>query len=133
MCIFCKIINKEIPSYTIYEDECVFAFLDISQVTRGHVLVVPKQHYDNMLVCDEETLAHLVVVAKTLANRIMERTGAAGMNVLSNVHEVAGQSVHHFHMHLIPRYGEDDACSIQFKPSPDQDMETLQELLASTK
>lgn len=129
MCIFCKIVDKEIPSYCIYEDDKVMAFLDISQVTKGHTLVIPKQHYDDFLECDDELLMHMTKTAKMLAKRIMERTNAEGMNILSNIHEVAGQSVQHFHIHLIPRYSEDDACVIQFHTSPEQDMDALQELL----
>lgn len=129
MCIFCKIVNKEIPSYCIYEDDLVMAFLDISQVTKGHTLIIPKEHYNNMLECDDEVLSHLIRVAKKLALHIMEKTEANGMNILSNVNEVAGQSVHHFHIHLIPRYDEKDACVIQFKESEEQDNDALMALL----
>lgn len=129
MCIFCKIINKEIPSSTIYEDDKALAFLDISQVTKGHTLVVPKQHYDNMLECDPDTLSHVMNVAARLGKHIMAQTGAGGMNVLSNINEVAGQSVSHFHVHLIPRYSETDACVIKFEESEPQDLETVKELL----
>ena len=129
MCIFCNIVNKEIPSCCVYEDETVMAFLDISQVTKGHTLVIPKQHYDSFLECDNETLVHLMSIAQMLAKRIMKKTNAAGMNILSNVHEVAGQSVPHFHVHLIPRYSEEDACKIHFEESAPQDLDALCELL----
>lgn len=129
MCIFCKIVNKEIPSSCIYEDELVMAFLDLSQVTKGHTLIVPKKHYNNFLDCDEETLAHLVKVAQNIANRLMTRLNAKGINILSNANEIAGQSVFHFHMHLIPRYDEFDAISIKFNESEKQDLNALCDLL----
>ncbi len=78
MCVFCSIINHEIPSKVVYEDDQVLAILDISQVTKGHTLVMPKKHVDNLLECDDETAAHLIQVVKRLAKRIQERTGASG-------------------------------------------------------
>lgn len=129
MCIFCDIMAGIIPAYTLYEDDTVKAFLDISQVTKGHTLVVPKKHYDHFLTCDKEVLSHMNEVAQQLGKRIMSKTGAKGMNILSNVNEVAGQSVPHFHIHLIPRYSEEDACVIQFNESEEQDLEALQTLL----
>lgn len=129
MCIFCKIVDKEMPCYCIYEDKEVMAFLDISQVTKGHVLLIPKQHYDDFIECDDELLMHMAQIAKMLAKRIMARTDAEGMNIISNIHEVAGQSVQHFHIHLIPRYGDDDACVVRFDKSPKQDMDALKKLL----
>ena len=125
MCIFCDIVEGKIPSSIIYEDDQVMAFLDISQVTRGHTLVIPKKHCDSFLTCDDEKLAHLMKTARMLAVRIMEKTGAAGMNVISNIHEAAGQSVPHFHVHLIPRYGEDDALQLEFHESAPQDLNAL--------
>lgn len=129
MCIFCSIIHGEIPCSKIYEDDLVLAFLDISQVTKGHTLIIPKQHVADFMECDPNTLKHLMVIAQRLAKQIMEKTGAKGMNILSNVNEVAGQSVPHFHFHLIPRYREDDACVIAFKESAEQDLEEVRKLL----
>ena len=129
MCIFCKIVEKQIPSSCIYEDEHVMAFLDLSQVTKGHTLIIPKKHYENFLECDSEVLAHLMKVAQMLSKRIVERLNAQGMNILSNINEVAGQSVFHFHLHLIPRYNENDAISIQFNESEKQDLNSLCDLL----
>ncbi len=102
-------------------------------LTKGHTLVVPKQHYDNFLSCEEETLAHLMKVASMLGRHIMQKTNAAGMNILSNVNEAAGQSVMHFHVHLIPRYDTSDAITLEFNPSPKQDMDALKELLTYSK
>ncbi|MGL5978397.1 MAG: HIT family protein [Erysipelotrichaceae bacterium] len=130
MCIFCKIVNKEIPNYTLYEDDLILAFLDISQVTRGHTLIIPKVHCDTFLTCPPETLAHLSVKAQELAKHIEKQTGCKGMNILTNVNEVAGQSVHHFHLHLIPRYDSNDALELKFHPSDEQDFTTLVEQLS---
>ena len=129
MCIFCDIIEGKIPSSKIYEDEQVIAFLDLSQVTKGHTLVVPKTHYDNFLTCDPNVLAHLMKTAQMLGSHIMEKTHANGMNILSNVNEAAGQSVMHFHVHLIPRYDENDALTLVFNESEKQDLNALKELL----
>lgn len=129
MCIFCSIIQGEIPCSKVYEDDKVLAFLDISQVTKGHTLLIPKQHAANFMECDPDTLKHLIVVAQRLAKQIMDKTDAAGMNILSNVNEVAGQSVPHFHIHLIPRYHEDDACVIKFNESDPQDLEEVLHLI----
>ena len=129
MCIFCKIVDGEIPSYTLYEDESVKAFLDISQVTKGHTLVISKKHYENFLTCDCEDMKHVYEVAQKLGNHLMKTLNASGMNVLTNVNEVAGQSVFHFHVHLIPRYGNEDACEIKFNESEKQDLDALHNLL----
>lgn len=129
MCIFCKIVNKEIPNYTVYEDEHVLAFLDISQVTKGHTLVIPKKHYDNFLCCEQEDLHRVMDVAQSIAKKLETTLQCKGINILSNVNEVSGQSVFHFHVHVIPRYSEEDACSIAFKESDKQDLDALCALL----
>lgn len=103
-CIFCKIINKDIPGKIIYEDEICLAFLDLSQATYGHTLVIPKKHFANILEVDNDTLSHLIVVVKDLSKQIMTKCHAKGLNVLTNTNEVAGQTVHHFHIHILPRY-----------------------------
>ena len=108
MCIFCKIVNGDIPSYKVYEDNDFLAFLDISQAELGHTLVVPKKHFDNFLELDDETAKKLVVIIKDLARKIKKATGAEGINILNNNGEAAGQSVNHVHFHIIPRYKNDD-------------------------
>lgn len=107
-CIFCKIINKEIPSYIVYEDEIVIAFLDISQSTKGHTLVVPKKHFANLLEIDEDVLKHSIVVAKKIATSMVKSLNATGFNIINNCNEVSGQSVMHFHIHIVPRYEKDE-------------------------
>ena len=129
MCIFCMIANHEINSSIIYEDEQVVAFLDLSQVTKGHTLVVPKKHYENVLECDPETLGHVIKVTQMLSKRIMERMNAKGVNILNNCNEVAGQTVMHMHFHIIPRYSENDAIEIKFNESEKQNLEEIANLL----
>lgn len=125
MCIFCQIIQKEIPGQVIYEDEQVLAILDISQVTKGHTLVMPKKHTADLVDCDEEIYQHVMKVVKKLSAHILEKTGAAGLNVLSNIHEAAGQTVEHFHVHLIPRYDENDSVEFTFHESSKQNLQEV--------
>lgn len=130
-CIFCKIINGEIPCYKVYEDEKVLAFLDISQASKGHTLIVPKTHFANMLECDEETVAYMYKIANKLGNKIVNSLGAKGMNILTNINEVAGQTVKHFHIHLLPRYNDEDGVKIDFissNPSK-EDLESVLKLI----
>ena len=113
-CIFCKIVQKDIPGKIIYEDDVCLAFLDLSQTTDGHTLVIPKKHYKNILEVNDETLTHLIVVTKKLANKIVKNLNANGVNILTNANEIAGQTVMHFHIHIIPRYNLDDKIEINF-------------------
>lgn len=129
MCVFCSIINHEIPSKVVYEDDLVLAILDISQVTKGHTLVMPKKHVDNLLECDDETAAHLIQVVKCLAKQIQDRTGAPGINILNNNGEAAGQTVNHLHFHIIPRYSENDTFVCEFRESEKQDLDEVLELV----
>lgn len=115
MCIFCQIINGEIPSSKVYEDEEILAILDHSQTTKGHTLVMPKKHYNNILEMDKETLSDLICVSQDVANKICKKLNAKGCNFLVNTNEVAGQSVMHTHLHIIPRYNESDSIKIEFK------------------
>lgn len=113
-CIFCKIANKEIPGKIIYEDDICLAFMDLSQTTNGHTLVIPKKHFKNFLEVDDETLAHTIKITKQVANLIVEKLNANGVNILTNANEVAGQTVMHFHLHIIPRYDNNDQIEINF-------------------
>ena len=114
-CIFCKIIAGEIPSYTIYEDEEFKVFLDISPASKGHALIVPKAHYANLYDIDEEVAARAMKLAKKLATRMTKVFGCEGFNLLQNNNETAGQTVFHFHMHVIPRFSNDNQ-NIGWKP-----------------
>ncbi|PQD95522.1 HIT family protein [Pradoshia eiseniae] len=114
-CIFCKIINGDIPSSKVYEDEHVLAFLDISQVTKGHTLVIPKIHKENVYELTPEIAAHVFEAVPKIARAIKQEFNPIGMNVLNNNGEHAGQSVFHFHIHLLPRYGEGDGFGAVWK------------------
>ena len=113
-CIFCKIVNKEIPGKIIYEDDICLAFLDLSQTTDGHTLLIPKKHFKNVLETENAILSHMIIVAKDLANKIVKKTGAQGCHILTHANEAAGQTVPHFHIHIIPRFNESDSISINF-------------------
>lgn len=105
--IFSKIISREIPSFKIYENDYVYAFLDISQVTKGHTLLVPKKVSANIFETDEETMKHIGVALPKVANAIKAAFNPDGLNIIQNNGEFADQSVFHLHFHLIPRYEND--------------------------
>ena len=107
-CIFCKIAAGEIPSTTIYEDEDFRVILDIEPASKGHALILPKEHYANLYELDDALASKALVVAKKVITQMTEVLGCDGYNVLQNNGTAAGQTVFHFHMHLIPRYKEDD-------------------------
>ncbi len=113
-CIFCKIIAGEIPSSKVYEDEEVLAFLDITQVTKGHTLVVPKAHYRNVLAMDSQSAAQLFSRVPKIAQHLKETLHAKGINIINNNEELAGQTVFHTHVHLLPRFSEQDDLNIGF-------------------
>lgn len=103
-CIFCKIIAGEIPSNTIYEDEAFKVILDLAPAAKGHALILPKEHYADIYEIDEEVAGRAMKLAKKLAIHMTKVLGCDGFNILQNNREAAGQTVFHFHMHLIPRY-----------------------------
>lgn len=117
-CIFCKIVRGEIPCAKVYEDDDVLAFLDISQATHGHTLVIPKEHYDNFLTCPKELMHKVMDVAQRIGQAATMVLGAKGVNILSNVNKEAGQSVMHFHVHVIPRYLSSDGFRLELKENP---------------
>lgn len=106
-CIFCKIMNNEIPSYKLYEDENVLAFLDITQGTKGHTLIIPKNHIKNVYDLDEKTSMELFKVVPKIANALKKAFNPIGLNIVNN-NDKPLQSVFHFHLHLIPRYENDN-------------------------
>lgn len=112
-CIFCKIIDGSIPSAKIYEDEHVYAFMDIMPLTKGHALVIPKNHKENVYDLSEEEASNLFKVVPKIASALKETFGPVGMNLLNNNGAPAGQSVFHFHLHFIPRYDQTDG----FRPT----------------
>ena len=106
-CIFCKIANGEIPSKTLYEDEDFRVILDLGPATRGHALILPKEHAANLYELPDETAAKAMILAKKMGARMVEKLHADGLNLVQNNGETAGQTVLHFHLHLIPRYQND--------------------------
>ncbi|MGB7594915.1 MAG: HIT family protein [Erysipelotrichaceae bacterium] len=125
MCIFCKIINKEIPSAILYEDKDTLAILDISQVTLGHTLILPKQHFDDFRSAPDEVLARCMSVVKLIAGKLEIAFQPAGFNLISNCGEAAGQSVDHLHFHLIPRYDGNDGLTLVFKASQNPNLNEI--------
>ena len=107
-CIFCKIANGEIPSASLYEDEKVKVILDISPASKGHALILPKEHYENLYEISDDMASHVMMTAKKMAKKMKEELGFEGLNILQNNGESAGQTVFHYHMHLIPRYSQDN-------------------------
>lgn len=114
-CIFCKIIAGDIPAAKVYENDHVLAFLDISQVTKGHTLVIPKNHEENIYELSEQSAQHVFRAVPKIANAIRTQFHPIGMNLLNNNGESAGQSVFHFHIHILPRYGKGDGFGAVWK------------------
>lgn len=114
-CIFCKIAAGEIPSATLYEDEDFRVILDIEPASKGHALILPKEHFANLYELDDAVAAKALVLAKKMITKLTDILGCEGYNVVQNNGVSAGQTVFHFHMHLIPRYKEDDV-KIGWKP-----------------
>ena len=112
-CIFCKIVAGEISGHVVYENEHVLAFLDISQTTEGHTLIIPKAHVIDIFEMDSSKMEQIFSIVPKIANALKETFGCSGINVVSNNGKSAGQSVFHYHVHLIPRYG-DDKFGIRF-------------------
>jgi histidine triad (HIT) family protein len=115
-CLFCKIVAGELPSQKVAEDERTLTFMDISPATRGHALVIPKEHAANLLEIDPDELAAVARAAQRLAQRIPQRLGADGVNLLNSCGSAAWQTVFHFHIHVIPRY-TDDPLKLPWTPA----------------
>ena len=119
-CIFCKIANGQIGSVTVYEDERFRAILDLSPAVKGHVLILPKEHFDDLFEADDETLGEALKLAKKLGAAVKKALDCDGINIVQNNGEAAGQTVHHLHFHIIPRYngGEKIVTWPQLKSDP---------------
>lgn len=115
-CIFCKLANGDIPTRSIYEDDDFNVILDMSPATKGHALILPKEHAATIYEMEEEVLAKAMKLAKKLVVQNTPKLGAAGYNLVQNNGECAGQTVSHFHLHLIPRY-ENDGQKIGWEPT----------------
>ena len=130
-CIFCKIANGEIPSATLYEDEDFRVILDLGPASKGHALILPKVHSDNIYELPDETAGKVMILAKHMASKLTEALGCDGFNIVQNNGEIAGQTVFHFHMHLIPRY-KGDKVGLTWTPGKLTD-EMKEEILAKIK
>ena len=106
-CVFCKIVKGELPSLKVYEDENTMVFMDIAKDVDGHMVAIPKKHVKSILDCDEETLQQLMLAVKKVSCHCVEKCGYDGVNLLNASDESAGQSVPHFHIHIIPRKKDD--------------------------
>lgn len=127
-CIFCKIANGEFSSATLYEDEDFRVILDLNPASKGHALILPKNHADNLYALPEEAASKVLVLAKNMALKMKKTLNCDGLNLVQNNGEIAGQTVFHFHMHLIPRY-EGDNVKVGWKPGKLTD-EVKEELLS---
>jgi histidine triad (HIT) family protein len=120
-CLFCKIVAGDVPATLVHEDERTVAFMDINPATRGHLLVVPREHAENVLEIDPEDLEAVARTGQAMARRVRDKLGADGVNLLNSTGSVAWQTVFHFHLHVIPRY-ENDPLRLPWQPQPgDQD------------
>ncbi len=116
-CLFCKIIAGELPATIVAQDERTISFMDINPATRGHALVVPREHSPDLLEVDDEDLQAVALAARGLARRARERLGADGVNLINSYGAAAWQTIFHFHVHVIPRY-RDDPLKLPWLPAP---------------
>ena len=121
-CIFCKLANGDIPTATVYEDEYLRAIMDAAPANKGHIIILPKSHAANIYEIEDEYVSRAFVLAKKLAVALKKLTGCDGVNILQNNGEAAGQTVFHFHVHVIPRFKNDDR-TIVWKPTSYEDGE----------
>ena len=121
-CIFCKLANGDIPTATVYEDEYLRAIMDAAPANKGHIIILPKSHAADIYELNDEYVSRAFVLAKKLAVALKKLTGYDGVNILQNNGGAAGQTVFHFHVHVIPRFKDDD-CTIVWKPTSYEDGE----------
>lgn len=131
-CIFCKLANGDIPTKTIYEDEKFRVILDMSPATKGHALILPKDHYANLYEIPEDLAVDCMKLAKKMAISMTEALKCDGFNLVQNNGETAGQTIFHFHMHLIPRYVDDDQ-EINWRPTEvsSEELEKIREKISN--
>lgn len=125
-CIFCKIINDEIPSYTIYEDDILKVLLDINPDTNGHTLIIPKKHYENLGDIDESVLHHINSTSKKMYTLLKEKLNCDGLTIIQNNNY--GQDIKHYHMHLVPRY-KDDEYTLHYNKEIVRDPKEIYEII----
>ncbi|MFX1522667.1 MAG: HIT family protein [Promethearchaeota archaeon] len=131
-CIFCKIVEKVIPSKIIFENELNLAFLDISPISKGHTIIIPKNHYSTLEDIPEHELVETIKVVKKIATRIYQILSIDGYNILQNNYAAAGQVINHFHVHIIPRNNGDDKFRLEIPRNQANDTE-LNEVLSKLK
>ncbi|MCM1135175.1 MAG: HIT family protein [Clostridium sp.] len=133
-CIFCKIIAGDIPSQTLFEDEQFKVILDVAPASKGHALILPKSHYANLYELPDDIAADAILLAKKMMNTMKDKLKCDGFNLLQNNGEAAGQTVFHFHMHMIPRY-KDGGGILQYVPgNPDKkELEEIRKVIADEK
>ncbi|WP_062105329.1 HIT family protein [Bacillus niameyensis] len=128
-CIFCKIVNGELPSAKVFENDDVLAFLDLSQVTKGHTLVIPKAHANDIFQLTPEAAAKLFAVVPEISTALKTTYEAKGLNLINNNGSFAGQEVFHYHLHLIPRYDKTDGIKVTYtnhqKDYSGEDLQTI--------
>ena len=129
-CIFCKLANGVIPTNSLYENDVVKVIFDAGPASSGHVLILPKEHFDNVYSLDDDTAAHIFQVAVKVAKALKEGLDLEGLNIVQNNGEIAGQTVFHFHMHIIPRY-KGDTVNVGWKPGEvtDEEIEKIKSLV----
>ena len=129
-CIFCKLANGVIPTNSLYEDDVVKVIFDAGPASSGHVLILPKEHFDNVYSLADDTAAHIFQVAVKVAKALKEGLNLEGLNIVQNNGEIAGQTVFHFHMHIIPRY-RGDTVNVGWKPGEvtDEEIEKIKSLV----
>ena len=129
-CIFCKLANGVIPTNSLYEDDVVKVIFDAGPASSGHVLILPKEHFDNVYSLDDDTAAHIFQVAVKVAKALKEGLNLEGLNIVQNNGEIAGQTVFHFHMHIIPRY-KGDTVNVGWKPGEvtDEEIDKIKSLV----
>ena len=130
-CIFCLLANGDIPTAKVYEDDDLTVILDAGPATKGHALVLPKDHYKNITEVPQELAGKLVAIASKVGNAQMKALGAAGFNIVINTNEAAGQTVFHCHVHVIPRY-EGDAGIVSWVPGEAKDSEAVAAQIAAS-
>ena len=132
-CIFCKIIKEEVPCHKIYENNFVLAFLDVNPQFKGHTLVIPKKHFENIFDCEDKYLEEVIKAIKLISNHYKDVLGCSGVNILNASGKDAEQSVYHLHFHIVPRFSTDD---FSFWPTTNykkEDLEKLTKLITLVK
>ena len=133
-CLYCKIINNEIPSYKVYEDDLVLAFLDIHPMSKGHTLVIPRKHAKDIFDIEEKCLERIISVAKKIAEKMKDGLGADGVNLYHASGINAEQTIFHFHLHVVPRRKDDSICFTRAGAREENiDRKELEETLSKLK